>query len=327
MSGSPRFYDYRPAPADLRAEVLAGLTARPKVLPPKLFYDQTGSSLFEAITRQPEYYLTRAEWQILMHHGEDIAQHLGSSPDRICLIELGSGSAKKTEALLDVLPGLGAYCGVDISGEYLLHVVERLALRYPKTEFAAIVADYSEPFPLPAETRDLRRVLLFLGSSLGNFEPHAARSWLQAWGRRLYPGDAFLLGVDRKKDPSILNRAYNDRAGYTARFNLNVLTRLNRDLGTSFDVERFRHLAWYNADCGRIEMYLESLGDQTVRISDHNIFVAGGERIHTENSYKYSPDEVQNMAREAGWRLKAQWHDPEQLFGLYLLQLPDSRPR
>ena len=322
------FHDLHPSPADLRAEVLAGLSRPQRALPPKFFYDRKGSRLFDAITGLPEYYLTRTEIGILRDHGTEMAECLGPGQT---LIELGSGSSLKIRILLEVLkPAL--YVPIDISREHLLASAGALAEHFPRLAIRAVCADYSAPFDLPLDPADLGgRAAFFPGSSIGNFEPDAAAALLARVAGLLGPGGRLLIGVDLIKDPAILHAAYNDVAGVTAAFNLNLLARIDRELDADFNLRAFAHRAFYNplsesgpnagTGPGRIEMHLVSLVDQQVRIGDRTFDFRQGETIHTESSYKYSLDGFQTLAAQAGFVPERTWTDPKGLFGVYCLRV------
>lgn len=318
------FHDYHPQVADLRAEVLDGLSRPRKRLPPKLFYDRHGSQLFDAITELPEYYPTRTEIGILRRDGREIADAMGRGQ---LLVELGSGSSLKIQVLLEALqPAL--YMPVDISKEHLLASAEILAGRFPGLEVHAVCADYSGPFDLPLEGYDGERAAFFPGSSIGNFEPTEAVALLARIGQLLGRGGCLLIGVDLVKDLKVLEAAYNDAQGVTADFNLNLLTRINRELGADFDLDAFEHRAFFNPDPGsggavspgRIEMHLISRADQRVRIDGRDLDFAAGETIHTECSYKYRLSEFVDLAREAGFTTERVWTDPLGLFSVQLLR-------
>jgi len=316
MSTTVNFYDFHPALADFRGEVLAGLGATPKYLAPKFFYDKTGSELFDAITELPEYYPARTEIGILARHGDDMARRLG----RECLLlELGSGSSKKIRLLLDALqPSI--YMPMDISREHLIGSAETLAADYPGLQVHAACADYSADFDLPFGSPDLPRAAFFPGSSIGNFEPPQAEQLLRRVGEHLGHGGRMLIGVDLKKDPRRLQRAYDDAAQVTAAFNLNLLRRINRELAGDFDLDRFSHLARYNEDLGRIEMHLVSAVAQTVSVAGEHFGFAPGESIHTESSYKYHIDEFQQLAARAGYIAEQVWTDDQPLFSIHCLR-------
>lgn len=310
-----QFTDREPRAADFRAEALAGLSQPQKRLPPKFFYDQRGSGLFEAICETPEYYPTRTETALLKRHAAEIAAAIG----RDCvLIEPGSGNSQKVRLLLGELrPAL--YLPLDISGQHLLHAARSLAHDHPRLAIHAVCMDYSlgldglDPALFPAGRK---RVVFFPGSTIGNFEPDEALSFLRETARLAGPQGGLLIGVDLKKDPERLHRAYNDAQGITREFNLNLLRRINLELGADFDVGRFRHYAFYHPRRGRIEMHLVSQGVQVARLAGHTLRFAEGESIHTENSYKYTVEEFRALAGEAGWRAVACWRDGENLFSV-----------
>jgi dimethylhistidine N-methyltransferase len=287
------FHDLHPSPQDLLGEVVAGLSQPRKSLPPKLFYDRLGSRLFDAITGLPEYYPTRTEIGILRARGAEIAESLGRGQ---VLVELGSGSSVKIRTLLAAL-GPRVYCPVDISREHLLASALDLAEAFPWLSVHAVCADYSRAFELPLDPGLGRPAVFFPGSSIGNFEPVEAIALLERLADLVGPGGRLLIGVDPIKDRATLERAYNDAQGVTARFNLNLLARLNRELKADFDLAGFAHLAFYTAEPhpqdpagpGRIEMHLKSLRHQRVQIGPHSFAFRRGETIHTESSYKFAP--------------------------------------
>lgn len=287
------------------------------MLSPKFFYDKAGSELFDAITELPEYYPSRTEIGILEQHGEDMARLLG----RECLLlELGSGSSRKIRLLLDALQP-SVYMPMDISREHLIGSAEALAADYPELEVHAACADYSGDFEIPYGPAHLSRAAFFPGSSIGNFEPTAAGELLQRVAEHLGEGGRLLIGVDLKKDPQRLQRAYDDADQVTAAFNLNLLQRINRELAGDFDLQRFSHRALYNQELGRIEMHLVSDVQQTVSVAGESFDFAAGETIHTESSYKYSVDEFQQMAAWAGYQPEQVWTDAEQLFSVHCLRV------
>lgn len=311
---------------EFAADVRAGLSASPKVLPPKYFYDDLGSKLFEAICRLPEYYLTRAESEILSRHAEAIIEAI-DGPAR--LIELGSGSAEKTRYLIDALfqrqPELH-YLPVDISDESLEASSLELLKIYPDLHITGYAADYFTALDALAENRKSRQnyrrtIALFLGSNIGNFDELESRAFLRGVRRVLDVGDALLLGADLKKSADVLTAAYDDELGVTAAFNLNVLARINRELGGAFDLKKFTHRAVYNERQGRMEMHLVSHERQTVRIPAMHMEVSfdAGETIHTENSYKFDAEQLAALAHDTGFALRKTWHDEAQRFSFNLL--------
>lgn len=319
------FVDLHPAPSDLRAEALEGLQAMPKRLPPKFFYDRRGSELFERITETEEYYPTRTEIGLLEERAPEIVGRFEPNP---LLIEYGSGSSRKVRILLDALEDRPArYLALDISKEHLIASAEALAEDYPNLDVHAVCADYTQEVELPREALDGagRRVAFFPGSTIGNFSPAEAEAFLSASAHMVGPGGAMLVGVDLKKDRRILDAAYNDAEGVTEEFNLNLLRRLNRELGADFDVAAFRHLAFYNEREGRIEMHLESLQGQCVRIGEAQIPFRAGETIHTESSHKFDVEELQAMAARCGFEPEHAWTDERDLFSLHWLETRQDR--
>jgi dimethylhistidine N-methyltransferase len=290
--------DSRPIDPRLREEVLRGLLAGRKTLPPKLFYDPSGAALFERICELDEYYLTRAELEILRARAGEIAALAGP---RCALVEYGSGAGVKVRLLLDALDAPAAYVPIDISREQLARVAVSLAGDYPGVAVRPLCADYTAPLRLPRLPAGARRLAFFPGSTIGNFHPTEAAAFLRRMRRALGPGGALILGVDRRKAAARLNAAYDDRAGVTAAFNLNVLARLNRELGADFDLAGFRHRAFFAPGPSRVEMHLESLADQTVRVAEVPVRFARGETIWTESSYKYDRARLRALAAAAGF--------------------------
>lgn len=315
ITGRVHFHDLHPTPADMRAEVLAGLALPQKRLSPKFFYDAEGSRLFDAICELPEYYPTRTEIGILRRHGAEMAARLGRES---LLIELGSGSSLKIRTLLEALRPT-VYMPVDISKEHLLQSAEALAAAFPGLDVHAVCADYSTAFVLPVDHHDHPRAAFFPGSSVGNFEPPAAGRFMARVGQILGPGGRLLIGVDLVKDTRRLEAAYNDADGVTAAFNLNLLARINRELGADFDLDGFRHQAFFNTELSRIEMHLLSTRAQRVSLAGRTFELAEGERIHTECSYKYRIDGFHALAAEAGFTAEQVWTDPEELFSVHCL--------
>lgn len=313
-----RLVDLAPELVSFRDAVLGGLASSPKSIPPTYFYDARGSELFEQICNLPEYYPTRTETGILRRYASDIAHRIGPNAQ---IVEYGSGASDKVRMILDALEAPVAYMPVDISGEYLGDVAERLAVDYPHLEVTAVVADYRYPFAVPAPRRRARaQASLFTGSTIGNFTPEEAMGFLRHAARRLAGGGALVIGADLRKEPRLLHAAYNDSAGVTAAFNLNLLTRINRELDGTFDVSAFDHYAFYNPVENRIEMHLVSRRPQRVTISGRSFYFATGESIHTENSYKFDVDGFRDMARRAGFVPEAVWLDEERWFSVHLLR-------
>jgi dimethylhistidine N-methyltransferase len=292
----------------LKDDVIAGLSLPQKTLPPKYFYDDAGSRLFERICRLPEYYLTRTELSLTRRHIGSIARFAGSGGE---LVEYGSGESLKTRLLIRALRP-SAYLPVDISEAALRAAAQRLAREFPGLRIAPVHADFSRPLELPPSKR--RRLVYFPGSTIGNLMPGEAHAFLS-----MTRGQAarMLVGVDLKKDANVLHAAYNDSRRVTAAFNLNLLARINRELGADFDLKRFGHYAFYNAPLGRIEMHLVSLERQHVRIARHRFAFDAGESIHTENSYKYSVEDFRALAAQAGFTAKRVWMDRKGLFALH----------
>jgi dimethylhistidine N-methyltransferase len=299
------------------ADAVAGLTAMPKRLPPKYFYDVAGSELFERITTLPEYYPTRCELGILRDHAVDIAALI---PQGAALIEFGSGASVKTRIVLGAAKGLAAYVPVDISAAFLERQAVELRKEYPGVAMLPVAADFSTPFELPIAIKGMPRVGFFPGSTIGNFEPHEACTFMRQAGETLGPGALFIVGVDLVKDLRVLQKAYNDKQRVTAKFNLNLLTRINRELGANFDISAFEHHAFYNREKSRIEMHLASMKRQKVRLCGETIDFRAGETIHTENSYKYSVESFGAMARGSGWRPIEVWTDADKCFSVHALR-------
>jgi dimethylhistidine N-methyltransferase len=297
-------------------DVMAGLLAEPKRLPPKYFYDQRGSRLFEEITRLAEYYPTRTETAILDANAAEIAALV---PADAAMVEFGAGSSAKARILLRAAGQVTAYVPVDISSEFLSNEAMRLREDMPKLRVLPVAADFTKPFELPAVLGAKPRVGFFPGSTIGNFEPHEAHAFLRHAATLLGRGALLIIGVDLVKDPAILNAAYNDAAGVTAAFNLNLLERINRELDGEFKLENFRHRAFYNREKQRVEMHLVSLVRQKVRVMGKLVDFRRGETIHTENSYKYTVELFRSHARSAGWTPAASWLDAQGYFSVHAL--------
>jgi dimethylhistidine N-methyltransferase len=316
------FYDLHPDTENLLGDVLSGLARPQKALAPKYFYDARGSELFEAICTLPEYYPTRTELAMMQASAEEMARLLGP---QCLLIEYGAGSGRKTRVLMEALAPV-AYMAIDISRTALKQCAAELAGAYPAVKVAAVCADYTRPLQLPEMDGICarRRVIYFPGSTIGNFTRPGALAFLRHAVAIAGPGGAMLVGVDLKKDPARLHAAYNDTQGITAAFNLNLLARINRELGGNFDEAAFGHHAFYDADKGRIEMHLRSLREQQVSVAGQTCHFREGETIHTENSCKYSVGEFQQLARDAGFTTEHCWTDAEQLFSVHYLSIANE---
>ena len=298
-------------------DVLRGLCAGRKTLPPKLFYDDEGARLFEQICTLDEYYLTRTELSILRGCVGEIAELAGP---RAALIEYGSGAGVKVRLLLDAFHAPAAYVPIDISGAQLERVATELRDDYPDVQIAAVCADYTQAVQLPPLPPSSRPIAFFPGSTIGNFHPAEASAFLTRVRRTVGPSGAVILGVDRRKDSRILNAAYDDAAGVTAAFNLNLLRRINRDLGADFDLSAFRHRAFFNERASRIEMHLESLCAQRVHIAGRVIEFDEGETIWTESSYKYDEESLASLLCAAGLRVTRRWTDANDWFWIAFLE-------
>jgi dimethylhistidine N-methyltransferase len=334
QSGTParKTFNWRIAAPSLVEDVLRGLQSEPKRLSPTYFYDERGSELFDAICELPEYYITRTETGILETHAQEIADRIG--PNAL-LVELGSGASTKTRLLLDRLPDLAAYVPVDISRTHLVAAAQRIAASYPGLEVLPACADFTQAFTLPRPKRTPSRVVVFFpGSTIGNFDPPAAIELMKVMRRiasaaapaRLGTPNAstttggLVIGFDLVKDPAVLERAYDDSAGVTAEFNLNVLRRLNRDLGADFDLAAFRHQAVWVPEASRIEMRLISTVAQTVTIAGEAVSFAANERIITEHCHKYTPELFAAQAGAAGWTSRHTWSDARDYFHVQYLE-------
>jgi dimethylhistidine N-methyltransferase len=310
-----KIHDLHHPEENFLAEVTKGLLQDKKYLPPKFFYNELGSDLFHQITQLPEYYPTRTELSILNDQKEQIAATLPENP---IIVEYGCGSSEKIIHLLKALRNPHTYLGIDISREHLIKLAEGINQAFPQLEVIALCADFTRPLSLPLNGQHdgYPKLAFFPGSSIGNFEPESAKNFLAIIGKSLGPESGLLIGVDLKKPSELLNQAYNDNQGITARFNKNILKRINDELGGGFELSQFRHKAFYNSEKGRVEMHLESLGEQSVTIQGLAIDFREGETIHTENSYKFQIEEFQSLAQEAGWQANRVWTDPNRLFSL-----------
>jgi len=301
------------------ADVVAGLTATPKRLPPKYFYDLAGSALFERITQLPEYYPTRCEIGILQDNAPAIASMF---PPGCALIEFGSGSSRKARILLGAAATVVAYIPVDISGDFLQQDLAQLRHDLPHLAVHPLVEDFTRRFEFPTHLAMLPRVGFFPGSTIGNFEPNEAGKFLRHIGDMLGEGSLLVVGIDLVKDEATLYRAYNDAEGATAKFNLNLLARINRELGADFELAAFEHKAFFNRELSRIEMHLASTKRQKARVNGATIDFRSGETIHTENSYKYTVDSFQALARGSGWSPAKVFTDG--MFCVHALRMTDD---
>jgi len=319
MNVQPAVARRQPAERDeaFARDVITGLSARPKRLPPKYFYDATGARLFEEITALPEYYPTRSELAILRAHAPAMARLL---PSETALIEFGSGSTRKVRLLLNAAPTVAAYVPVDISAQWLAEEAARLRRDYPELAVLPVAADFTQAFRLSPAIAGLPRAGFFPGSTIGNFEPHQATAFLHHAARILGEDALLIVGIDLVKDVATLTAAYNDAAGVTAAFNLNLLARINRELGADFDLSAFSHQAFYNRERARIEMHLVSRRDQRVKVGGRVIQFRECETIHTENSYKYTAESFGALARRAGWTSVAAWTDTNGYFSVQALR-------
>jgi dimethylhistidine N-methyltransferase len=301
--------------SSFHTDVVAGLSLPQKSLSPKYFYDARGSRLFERICRLREYYPTRTELALTSRHAAQMAQFAGKGA---ALIEYGSGEGLKTRLVIRAMRP-SVYLPVDISARSLRNAARRLRREFPSLAIVPIEGDFSRPLEIPAFTASAgrRRVVYFPGSTIGNLDPDEAHAFLRMTRGQVGPKGAMLVGVDLKKDPAVLHAAYNDAKGVTAAFNLNLLARINRELGGDFSLRRWRHYAFYNAALGRIEMHLASLDKQVVNVGNHRFAFQRGETIHTENSYKYSVEEFQGLAARGGFRPAKLWTDRGRLFSVH----------
>ncbi|HLI20389.1 MAG TPA: L-histidine N(alpha)-methyltransferase [Stellaceae bacterium] len=322
MSARPvraTFHDFAPEPESFRDAVLAGLSQRHKEIPCRWLYDERGSALFEEICETPEYYPTRTETAILARHGGEIAAAMGPHCQ---LVEFGSGSSRKVRLLLSAFDRPSSYVAIDISREALQQAADAVATLFPRIDVRAVCADYMAPLDLAEipEPQNGRRLGFFPGSTIGNLDRPGAIEFLRRCRRVVGSDGAMLVGVDLKKDARVLHAAYNDAAGVTASFTLNLLARINRELGGDFDVTRFAHDASYNPVEGKVEIFIRSLAEQTVTVADCRFRFAEGERIHTEDSCKYSVPEFQQLAMRAGFAPSRVWTDADALFSIHLLR-------
>lgn len=302
-----------------RADVLTGLLATPRAIPARWFYDHRGSELFEEITQLPEYYPTRTETALLETVCGDVADAVGHGG---AVVEFGSGSSVKTPVLLRcVRPN--AYVPIDISGDFLRESAATLGKAFPEITVAPIEGDFMKPLKLPEGIGGLSRLGFFPGSTIGNMTPVAAVDLLRAMQQSLGTGASLLIGIDRIKDPAILVPAYDDAQGVTAAFNMNLLTRINRELGGTIPLDAFRHVARWNDDLARIEMHLEATRDVTFEVDGRRFAMSAGETIHTENSHKYASRDARLLLAAGGWTVTREWTDDADQFALYLAEARD----
>lgn len=294
------------------ADACAGLARPKKQLLPKYFYDEAGSRLFDRITELDEYYPTRTELAITRTHAGEMARASGAD---CLLVELGAGSLTKVRLLIEKLDRPAGYVPVDVSGDHLRAAANRLSRGFPKLAIHPVVADFTARFELPP-VPSTKRVVYFPGSTIGNFEPREADALFARVASLVGVGGGLLLGVDLQKNVDVLERAYNDSRGVTAAFNRNVLVRMNRELGADFDLDAFRHHAFYNRERHRIEMHLVSTRDQVVRVGEASFAFRSGESIHTENSYKFHVPALADRMARRGWRLDAHWTDADRFFAV-----------
>lgn len=296
------------------SDALTGLRRNPKCLPCKYFYDEVGSRLFDEICQTRDYYVTRCETEIMRRYCKEMGECLGTG---VMLVEFGSGSSIKSRYLLEHLIEPAAYVPVDISREHLGKSADEIAQRYPDIEVLPVCADFTKPFDLPrSRTPASHNAVYFPGSTIGNFKPEAARELLRTIAQMCGHDGGLLIGIDLQKRRQVLERAYNDDQGVTAQFNLNLLHRMNRELGADFDVDAFEHVAYYNEEMGRIEIYLRSRSEQTVTIQGQEVSFESSELIHTEYSHKYTTEGFASLAADVGWKLRRVWNDDQGYFAV-----------
>jgi len=298
------------------ADIVAGLSAQQKATPPKYFYDEAGSALFEEICVTPEYYVTRMETALLQTAVNELALGI---PDNAVLVEFGSGASEKTRLILDAAPHIGTYVPIDISADMLRQSAERIARGYPTLNVAPLADDFTLAVALPANVDDAPRVGFFPGSTIGNFTPQEATRFLRSVRSLLGPRARLMVGADMVKDPATLVAAYDDAMGVTARFNKNLLVRINRELHGDFNLEAFDHRAVWNARLQRMEMHLVSRVDQLVHVAGRGFAFKEGERLHTESSHKFSKESFKALATSAGWMIDRHWLSPAPAFAIFSL--------
>ncbi len=316
-NGSVTLYDNHPSVDDMYQDIIIGFSQNPRVIPPKYFYDEKGSQLFDLITRTQDYYPTRTEVSIFKQYKQDI---ITSLPHDCVLIEPGGGSHSKVMHFINELRP-SVYVPIDISRDYLRISTQELADKIPWLTIHAVCDDFAKQLMIPEEVEANSRVVFFPGSSIGNFHPSEVVTFLKNVASSVGEQGQLLIGVDLKKDKLVLQKAYDDAEGVTAQFNLNLLARINDQLAADFDLQCWKHCAYYNTDEGRIEMHLKSECDQIVNIQDHEYYFAQDETIHTENSYKYTIDEFIELAAEANFTSQQLWQDSNQLFSVHLFQV------
>jgi dimethylhistidine N-methyltransferase len=310
------------ADPQFRADVLNGLLARPRAIPARWFYDHRGSQLFEEITQLPEYYPTRTETALLERICPDVARAFGQGG---AVVEFGSGSSAKTPILLaEVRPA--AYVPIDISGEFLRESAAALARAFPEIAVAPVEGDFTRPLKLPEGIGGLPRLGFFPGSTIGNMTPAAAVDLLRAMRQSLGTGASLLIGIDRIKDPAVLERAYDDAQGVTAAFNLNLIERINRELDGTIPIDAFRHVARWSDELARIEMHLEATRDIAFEVAGRSFTMQAGETIHTENSHKYGARDARLLLAAGGWTVTREWTDQADQFALYLAEAREKHP-
>lgn len=311
-----KFFDFKPKLTDFKMEVIHGLTHKPKCLPPKLFYDERGSELFEQIVNLEEYYIPQIEKKLLIDNIFSINQLMGED---ITLIEPGSGSSEKAKKILGTHKNIKAYVPIEISGDFLYSVSENIAEMFPQTMIFPIAADYLNNFEIPEEIQNFssKKVVFFPGSSIGNYDKEEAINVLKTFIKMSGKNGGLLIGVDMKKDKEVLELAYDDPKGVTSDFNLNLINRIKNELGIKISTTDFKHQAIYNQEAGRIEMYLISKKEQEFYIDNHLIRLKKEEKIHTENSYKYSIEEFKNLALSVGYKTCNYWTDSKNYFTIY----------
>jgi dimethylhistidine N-methyltransferase len=315
--GNIKLLDMKPVISNMKADIIAGLSKKNKQLSPKYFYDKKGSELFDEICTLDEYYPTRTETSLLNQHIHEIINLMG---DRPVFVEFGSGASEKIKIILSHVSENTHYAAIDISKKFLIESTQQLAKEFPYIDIMAICADFTKEITLPEIEDYQTSVAFFPGSTIGNFERNEALSFMQNVRKSLRKSDGFLIGIDLHKDKKILEPAYDDSRGITAQFNLNILNRINNELNANFNPDAFKHLSFYNERMYRIEMHLESLVDQSVRIENHRFDFAKGERIHTESSNKYTIDQMKILFNNSGFELVEQWIDKDSLFSVNYLQ-------